>query len=207
MTTFRSKALLSFESSHSATGTFTGSTGATCTVVLNNHRLDRYREFLNHCYKLTIFKFSYADILWKFDCGVTKLVLLWCSKAAPTGIFWFNQSSFRVILPPIIPCGGVLPKISKWHISQIMNRIGPFQSIPYGSKPLNWYQSCELVDSLPLNSWSKILPKKNIMPQSNAHQNFSGGPLKHFWGFRCIKPYFATFWAVWQCTAKRNGDC
>ena len=109
-------------------------------------------------------------------------------------VLWFNRLWKWVILPPIIPCGSVLPKTSKQHLSQLMNQIKLFQSIPYGSK-------------LSVNSWSKVLPKKFFMSQTNAYRNFSGGPLKPLGEFRCIKPCFPTFLAVWQCTAKRNGDC
>ena len=79
----------------------------------------------------------------------------------------------------------------------MVNQIWAYQSITYGSEPLNWYHLCELVSSLPLNSWSNILPKKIFMSQSNAERNFSGGPLKQFWELRCIKPCFPTFLAVW----------
>ena len=105
-----------------------------------------------------------------------------------------------MILPPTIPCGSVLPKISKQHLSQVVKQIWPYQAITYDSEPLNWYHLCELVSSLPLNSWSNILPKKIFMSQSNANRNFCGGPLKPFREFRCIKPCFPTFVAVWQCT-------
>ena len=128
-------------------------------------------------------------------------------------VWWFAIISIQlnnhhsVWFTPIIPCDSVLPEISKQHLSQLMNQIGPFQSISYDSKPLNWYHLCELVSSVPLNSWSKILPPKNFYFTNASVSKFQWGPFKHFWEFRRIKPCFPSFLAVWHCTAKRKSDC
>ena len=69
-----------------------------------------------------------------------------------------------------------------------MNQIRQFQSFSYGSKPP------KLVPLLWIGQFAEQLyPRKHFMSQSNAHKNFSGGPLKQFYRNQCIKPRFPHF--------------